>query len=145
MMTDNHDQRNTQHGRSSHPHHAHGHDDDGHAHHRHADGKRHAGFVKDPVCGMDVDPHAAKHRASLRDARILLLGRLQSKFELNPGKYVSPVSAKPAEPIPEGTIYTCPMHPQIRQVGRAAARSAAWRSSRSSPPRKQARTLNSPI
>ena len=80
--------------------------------------RRHAGFVKDPVCGMDVDPHTAKHRASFEGRPYYFCSAgCQSKFELNPGKYVSPASAKPAEPVPEGTIYTCPMHPQIRQVG----------------------------
>ncbi len=34
-----------------------------------------------------------------------------------PAKYVEPAAARTAEPVPEGTIYTCPMHPQIRQVG----------------------------
>ncbi len=29
----------------------------------------------------------------------------------------TPSSAPAAEPMPEGTIYTCPMHPEIRQVG----------------------------
>ena len=31
-------------------------------------------------------------------------------------KYLKPETAK-AEPVPAGTIYTCPMHPEIRQVG----------------------------
>lgn len=35
-------------------------------------------------------------------------------------KFISPGDAKTAEDVPEGTIYTCPMHPQIRQVGPAS-------------------------
>jgi Cu+-exporting ATPase len=36
----------------------------------------------------------------------------------NPSKYLDSDSNKvPAVPVPEGTIYTCPMHPEIRQVG----------------------------
>ena len=35
-----------------------------------------------------------------------------------PCAYLDPaVAAAKAEPVPEGTIYTCPMHPEIRQVG----------------------------
>ncbi len=33
----------------------------------------------------------------------------------DPGQHVS--KDKKAEPVPAGTIYTCPMHPQIRQAG----------------------------
>jgi Cu+-exporting ATPase len=42
----------------------------------------------------------------------------RSKFAADPDKYVSPAPGRTAgAPPPEGTIYTCPMHPQIRQVG----------------------------
>ena len=42
----------------------------------------------------------------------------RTKFESNPKKYLdrtAPVAVRQA--VPEGTIYTCPMHPEIRQVG----------------------------
>jgi Cu+-exporting ATPase len=35
----------------------------------------------------------------------------------DPANYLKPVPAARAEPAPAGTIYTCPMHPQIRQIG----------------------------
>src|SRR4030095_302686 len=45
-------------------------------------------------------------------------GECRAKFEAEPSKYVSSLSRKTAaEPAPEGTIYTCPMHPEIRPVG----------------------------
>lgn len=40
-----------------------------------------------------------------------------AKFSANPQKYITPDQSKPVAAVPEGTIYTCPMHPQIRQVG----------------------------
>ena len=37
------------------------------------------------------------------------------KFQANPQEYVTPSVPEPAQAMPEGTIYTCPMHPEIRQ------------------------------
>jgi len=77
-----------------------------------------AGKVKDPVCGMTVDPHATAHRAQYEGKPYYFCSSgCQSKFMVEPAKYVEPAAARKAEPVPEGTIYTCPMHPQIRQVG----------------------------
>lgn len=77
------------------------------------------GMVKDPVCGMDVDPHAAKHRAEHGGRPYYFCSNgCRTKFEADPVRYLDPASAAgPAEPVPEGTIYTCPMHPEVRQVG----------------------------
>ena len=71
---------------------------------------------KDPVCGMTVDPHTAKHRASHAGHPYYFCSAgCKSKFEADPAKYLTPQVV--AEPVPDGAIYTCPMHPQIRQVG----------------------------
>ena len=75
--------------------------------------------VKDPVCGMTVDPHTAKHRAE-HDGQpyYFCSAGCRTKFLADPARYLDPaVAAAKAEPVPEGTIYTCPMHPEIRQVG----------------------------
>ncbi len=40
----------------------------------------------------------------------------RTKFLADPERYLSPEAAK-AEPVKPGAIYTCPMHPEIRQVG----------------------------
>ncbi|MEQ1521730.1 MAG: heavy metal translocating P-type ATPase [Aestuariivirga sp.] len=71
----------------------------------------------DPVCGMTVDPATAKHKAAHRghDYYFCSAG-CKTKFQANPAKYLE-ASAKPAEPVAAGTIYTCPMHPEIRQDG----------------------------
>jgi heavy metal translocating P-type ATPase len=69
---------------------------------------------------MTVDPHTAKHRHTHEGHPYYFCsGRCREKFIADPPKYLSPASA-PGEPVPEGTIYTCPMHPEIRQVGPGA-------------------------
>jgi Cu+-exporting ATPase len=74
--------------------------------------------VKDPVCEMMVDPHTTAHRAQHHGKPYYFCSsRCQSKFVADPAKYVGPTATRKAEAVPEGTIYTCPMHPEIRQVG----------------------------
>ena len=76
-----------------------------------------AHLAKDPVCGMDVDPHTAKHRADHAGRTYYFCSaRCRERFVADPAKFLAAEAAKP-EPVPEGTIYTCPMHPEIRQVG----------------------------
>ena len=64
---------------------------------------------------MTVDPHTAKHRADYRGHTYYFCSAgCREKFVADPQKYLG---ARQAETVPEGTIYTCPMHPQIRQIG----------------------------
>ena len=80
-------------------------------HHDHAS----AGRAVDPVCGMTVDPHTAKHRADDRGHTYYFCSAgCRTKFVNDPQKYLG---ERQPEPVVEGAIYTCPMHPQIRQVG----------------------------
>ena len=73
--------------------------------------------VKDLVCGMTVDPHTAKH-FHIHNGRTYYFcsAKCLEKFAANPRQYLTP-ELRSAEPVPEGTIYTCPMHPEIRQLG----------------------------
>ncbi len=83
--------------------------DHSHAHHDHA--------ATDPVCGMKVDPHTAKHRAEHQGrSYYFCCGGCKTKFEADPAKYLAKEKAKPA-PVKPGAIYTCPMHPEVRQAG----------------------------
>jgi len=84
----------------------------------HAHGTPTSGMV-DPVCGMTVDPHASEHRASHQGHTYYFCSAgCQNKFKADPAKYVSGQGGQKAHaPVPEGTIYTCPMHPEIRQPG----------------------------
>ena len=86
-----------------------------HHHHEHAG----AGEARDPVCGMRVDPHQAKHRQSFEGRTYYFCGEgCRAKFAAEPRKYLSAEAGKPpAAPVSPGTIYTCPMHPEIRQSG----------------------------
>jgi P-type Cu+ transporter len=73
--------------------------------------------VVDPVCGMTVDPHASQHRHSYQGRTYYFCSAgCRTKFTADPAKYLGSDSGNAAlAPVPEGTIYTCPMHPQIRQ------------------------------
>ncbi len=71
----------------------------------------------DPVCGMTVDPETAKHKADYKGGTYYFCsGSCKTKFKANPEKYLKP-ELDPDQPVAEGTVYTCPMHPQIQQVG----------------------------
>jgi Cu+-exporting ATPase len=93
--------------------HNHGHS--GHSCCSHDATEPHAHTVKDPVCGMEVDPHTAKHRTEHEGRPYYFCSAgCKTKFEADPQKYLSP---RAAEPVRAGAIYTCPMHPEIRQEG----------------------------
>ena len=91
----------------------------GHDHAGHGDGDHHAGHattVRDPVCGMSVDPAKSPHRFDHRgETYHFCSAGCRTKFAADPQTYLG--LTKPKAAVPEGTIYTCPMHPQIRQVG----------------------------
>ena len=86
-----------------------------------------AARVRDPVCGMTVDPATAKFRARHGGTDYFFCGAsCLAKFEANPARYIGAEAAPSAsqtavsqpavtQPADSGTIYTCPMHPQIRQ------------------------------
>ena len=74
------------------------------------------GPAKDPVCGMTVDPQATAHHAT-HDGRDyhFCAARCREKFVADPASYLG--ERKPAPPAPAGTVYTCPMHPEVQQIG----------------------------
>ncbi len=73
--------------------------------------------VKDPVCGMSVDPKTAKGGASTFDGQTYYFcsPKCKLKFDQNPSQYLSPKPATQSQPT--DVEYTCPMHPEIRQIG----------------------------
>ena len=82
-------------------------------HHHHHEAA--AGGALDPVCGMTVDPHTARHRAEYRRRTYYFCSAgCRTKFAADPPKYLG---EREPEPVAAGTVYTCPMHPEIRQVG----------------------------
>jgi len=74
-----------------------------------------AAATTDPVCGMSVDLATAKHSAEHQgQTYYFCCNGCKTKFAADPDKYLKP---REPEPVIEGAIYTCPMHPEIRQVG----------------------------
>jgi P-type Cu+ transporter len=73
--------------------------------------------AKDPVCGMTVDPHRTQHRTTHAGTDFFFCcASCRTKFEADPARYLA-ASSLSRSAAPAGTIYICPMHPQIRQVG----------------------------
>ena len=108
----------TEHDHQHHDHSAHGHAQ-GHAHDHATVAPDNAHKVKDPVCGMMVDPHTTRHKAEHGGRPYYFCSAgCREKFLADPERYLDPaIAAAKAEPVPEGTTYTCPMHPEIRQIG----------------------------
>ena len=81
---------------------------------------------KDPVCGMTVDPATAKHKAEHAGATYYFCSAgCREKFVAEPERYLDAEGAvagrahrerlQRENPAPSSAVYTCPMHPQIRQ------------------------------
>jgi Cu+-exporting ATPase len=88
----------------------------GHEHHAHSHAVKADSKMVDPVCGMTVDPLATPHHAEHdgHDFHFCSTG-CRIKFQADPERYLKPEPITP--PADPGAIYTCPMHPEIRQVG----------------------------
>ena len=101
-------------GAPTHHHHHHGHERHGH---EGPDSGAATAAVKDPVCGMDVDPAKTPHKSNHEGHEYFFCSAgCRAKFQKEPSRY-TPSAPRPMPAAPVGTIYTCPMHPQIRQVG----------------------------
>ncbi len=84
----------------------------------HTEDARGEGSAIDPVCGMSVTIEGAIHVAEQDGAtHYFCSARCKDKFVADPEHYLSGAHLNQVEDVPEGTIYTCPMHPEIRQVG----------------------------
>jgi Cu+-exporting ATPase len=88
-----------------------------HSHAGHEHHGRHT--VKDPVCGMDVDPEKTPHHAEHEGASFhFCSAKCREKFVADPTRYLAPEPVKVnVEVEADRREYTCPMHPQIRQIG----------------------------
>ncbi|MCE7519236.1 cadmium-translocating P-type ATPase [Halomonas titanicae] len=66
---------------------------------------------------MDVDPHATHHRANHAGKTWYFCSeKCQDKFVAKPDAYLEPSKQSQAS-VPSGSIYTCPMHPEVRREG----------------------------
>ena len=92
-------------------------DQPGHEHHKSSAAIAATNMATDPVCGMTVDPATSKHRFDQGGQTFHFCSeRCRGKFAADPLLYLKP-AAQAAPTPPKGTIFTCPMHPQIRQEG----------------------------
>ena len=71
----------------------------------------------DPVCGMNVDGAKTAHHAEFGETTYHFCSDgCRTKFIADPDRYLHPNSEAPdVEAVAEGTIWTCPMHPEIRR------------------------------
>ncbi|WP_126177269.1 heavy metal translocating P-type ATPase [Tsuneonella rigui] len=102
-MHENHDHHDCTHGSGAAP-------QGGHEH----------GMTTDPVCGMKVDSRTSPHRFE-HDGKPYWFcsASCLAKFSADPEPYLSGSDSGATKAdlsdVPAGTIWTCPMHPQIRQ------------------------------
>jgi Cu+-exporting ATPase len=95
--------------------------DDGHGHHRDqgpGDDSHHASQESDkpftdPVCGMKVGADPAREIQHEGQTCHFCSTKCMDKFRSAPRQYTG--QAEQGAAAPDGTIYTCPMHPEIRQ------------------------------
>lgn len=75
------------------------------------------GKVTDPVCGMFVDPATIPHHAE-HDGQTyhFCSANCRERFELRPEFYLDHAEVA-SEPASADVEYTCPMHPEIVQIG----------------------------
>ncbi|WP_341713645.1 heavy metal translocating P-type ATPase [Erythrobacter sp.] len=94
---------------------SHHHHDHSGCHHGHAPAQHEAKAV-DPVCGMTVDPDTTPHHTQHagQDYHFCSASCL-TKFKADPVRWLEPRADVTADAVPEGTMWTCPMHPEIRQ------------------------------
>ncbi|SNX61040.1 Cu+-exporting ATPase [Nitrosomonas ureae] len=87
-----------------------------HVQHSHDHDTHHHAIATDPVCGMRVDSYTAKHRAEHGEQAYYFCSvHCYDKFVATPDIYLT--GKIPIKESASDTIYTCPMHPQIRQTG----------------------------
>ncbi len=85
--------------------------------HREAADIHHAA-ARDPVCGMMVDPATAAHHARHDGVTYYFCAaRCRDRFIADPARFLAPDAADKAASVQADAIYTCPMDPEIRQVG----------------------------
>jgi Cu+-exporting ATPase len=89
-----------------------------HGPHADADAATAPDLVVDPVCGMRVDPATAQHRFVHQGQTFHFCSSgCRQKFAADPGAFLKPAPAPKPPPAPAEAVFTCPMHPEIRQLG----------------------------
>ncbi|QND48755.1 heavy metal translocating P-type ATPase [Rhizobium lusitanum] len=69
--------------------------------------------AKDPICGMNVDRASARYFLKHEGEKFYFCSAgCKAKFEADPTAYLDGNRPTP-KPVPKGTLYTCPMHPEV--------------------------------
>src|SRR6266496_6092200 len=72
----------------------------------------------DPVCHMTVDPRHAAGTSEYNGHTYYFCSKgCVAKFEADPMRYVEPDTHAEVRPPDSIVVYTCPMHPEVRQIG----------------------------
>jgi Cu+-exporting ATPase len=78
------------------------------------------GTVKDPVCGMQIDPAGAASSRHAGTTYWFCSPGCKERFDADPSSFLEPLLAvAPAiavAPAPRGVGYVCPMHSEVRQA-----------------------------
>ncbi len=71
-------------------------------------------LAKDPVCGMTVERSSARHFLKHGGEKFYFCSdRCKTRFEAAPADHMAGKVAAASKPVPKGTLYTCPMHPEV--------------------------------
>ncbi|MFT6332604.1 MAG: Cu+-exporting ATPase [Lentimonas sp.] len=75
--------------------------------------------IKDPFCGMDVDPTKTKHHFTFKKEEYNFCSeKCLNKFKASPKQFINKKeSLISSDKSKEGEVYTCPMHPEVEQIG----------------------------
>ncbi|HVR74045.1 MAG TPA: heavy metal translocating P-type ATPase [Planctomycetota bacterium] len=71
----------------------------------------------DPVCGMDVDPGTSLKYETGGQTYYFCCASCLERFRKDPGQYLHPQAGSGRAEEKSSRIYTCPMHPEVRQEG----------------------------
>ncbi len=89
-------------------------------HDKHGDGccaGSHDAELKDPVCGMTVKPTSAHQAEHAGTTFYFCSAGCRTKFTADPTRYLQPQAQRATAAADPNAIYTCPMDPEVRQIG----------------------------
>ncbi|MBI3284250.1 MAG: heavy metal translocating P-type ATPase [Burkholderiales bacterium] len=73
--------------------------------------------LKDPVCGMDVTPNSPHHAEHQGQPYYFCSAHCLEKFRKDPAAWLDPAQRPAPKAAAPDAVYTCPMHPEVEQVG----------------------------
>ena len=76
-----------------------------------------AAALKDPVCGMSVDENSPHHLEHQGQTYYFCAASCLEKFSKDPASYLDPSKRPAPKAAAKDAIFTCPMHPEVEQVG----------------------------